>query len=150
MIHTITTLYAVKHGLGRHVRDLLQNDEGQFNLEKMSRVGGDLKHSSPRRNSFANITHRSQAIYIGEVFLVLGVACSKLSITLLFIRLASGRRHTRPAWFLTAVIVVWGVAASIGVGTTSPFLSPVREDRQEIWVSRPRNATPPFCTKAMY
>lgn len=44
MIHTIAVLYAVKHGLGRHVNDVLRT-EGNYHLEKMSRVGFRILYS---------------------------------------------------------------------------------------------------------
>lgn len=71
--------------------------------------------------------------------------CSKLAVTLLFVRLASGRNNIRPAWVLTGAIVVWGIASVIGVGVSSPFRSIEVPDHQEPWVGLTRQQSDIYC-----
>lgn len=132
-LHTAAILQAVKFGLGRHVEDVIAN-EGQSSLSKMSKV-------SRIKSSFCLTelqTKVLKAIYIGELFFVLSITCSKLCVSLLFVRLASGRKHILPAWILSGFILAWGLASLIGVATTSPFLSDLTKHEHTPWVCSTR------------
>lgn len=49
MVHTIAILFAVKHGLGRHVLDIAEH-EGASMLRSMARVGSKPRfRTSPTR-----------------------------------------------------------------------------------------------------
>ena len=71
----------------------------------------------PRTTSLADNTAKS--VLAGDILFVLAMAASRLSVSVLLLRLSSSKKLVQTAKLFTVVIAVWGVAATIAVGVCS-------------------------------
>ncbi|KAK3680174.1 hypothetical protein LTR78_000551 [Recurvomyces mirabilis] len=70
----------------------------------------------------------SQTLYATDLIFVLSLWIGKISVALLFVRLANSSKKTRPGWILTGLTVVFGFISFLLIAIRPPTSHPWRYD----------------------